>query len=332
MEQLRLPKRTWWLLFVAIILYVEYRHLGRSRGTERGNSVLLSRPIEAHKISPLSNGVSNGRHSELSLDFPWKSHPEMPRVLTLEQYREFLGLIQTFVSLMESANVTSVMYFGTLLGSYRMHNLLPWDDDVDLMIKYDDICKAVNAVKASSEHRAFTNYNPYQHPKPYHRVDFEEVDCEELWPDNVFHNFKFFGINSTQTSSKWSWPYIDVYLYGENETHVWPLDRKIESYPHMYVARRRFYPLTKRPFGPLWLPSPRDVQFCLTTLYGDFERTCVGNYWNHREERKGRGGGRIKCEDLRSHYPYVNRQVLTSGVEEELVYSGKTIHSVLVAG
>ena len=37
-------------------------------------------------------------------------------------------------SALERANVTYLMYGGTLLGSFRHHDLIPWDDDVDLLV------------------------------------------------------------------------------------------------------------------------------------------------------------------------------------------------------
>ena len=40
-------------------------------------------------------------------------------------------LLRRVVSLLEGANVTYLMSDGTLLGAFRHHAIIPWDDDVE---------------------------------------------------------------------------------------------------------------------------------------------------------------------------------------------------------
>jgi len=45
-----------------------------------------------------------------------------------------LTLAATLLAELTRLNVTYFMNSGTLLGSYRHHGRIPWDDDVDLMV------------------------------------------------------------------------------------------------------------------------------------------------------------------------------------------------------
>ena len=57
-----------------------------------------------------------------------------------------IDMIREVSELFEKSNVTYIMYSGTLLGSYRHHALIPWDDDVDFQISINDKPKVVQAL------------------------------------------------------------------------------------------------------------------------------------------------------------------------------------------
>ncbi len=263
-----------------------------------------------------------------SLNFPWLSYPEMPRRISRVEYLEHLDLLEAFASLMEAANVTYVIYFGTLLGSYRMHHMLPWDNDVDLAVKYEDICKVIEVIQQQSNHgtyKAFAHYLAKQsNTKTYDGVDFLHLDCTELSPENMFYNFRYCSVKDPTRSLRCHWPSLDIFFIQEDKTHAWIWDNP----DAVKIERDRFYPLSRRPFGHLWLPSPRDSNYVLHTLYGNFETVCITN------KPKFRGQpihmGRIKCDKLRQYYPYVNRRSHISYTEERLMFKDELINSVII--
>lgn len=270
-----------------------------------------------------------------SLDFPWISHPEVPRGITLAEYKEYLQLLQDFVSIMYDANVTVSMYFGTLLGSYVAHNMLPWDDDVDFIMRQGDVCKAVRAIQKVHEEGIYSTVTKYFNPQIPNRRSFENVTCSDLLSDWAFHNLKFFAINASikkPSNTKWNWPYLDVFVYMENETHVWPLTGKNGSFPESAVNKDYFYPLSLRPFGTLWLPAPRDTRYALSTTYSfDFEKECPTNYWIHRQEKNNKANRvKINYETVREYYPLVNRDRHNNGTQERLEFRGKVINEFLM--
>ena len=54
--------------------------------------------------------------------------------MSAEEREEILHLVKQFKKLMKNINVPFFMYGGTLIGSYRHHGFIPWDDDIDFFI------------------------------------------------------------------------------------------------------------------------------------------------------------------------------------------------------
>ena len=274
--------------------------------------------------------VSHRTSERLNMEFPWLSYSEMPRALNREEYSDYLDLIETFASLMEAANVTYAIYFGTLMGSYRMHNMLPWDDDADFIVKFDDMWKVIDVIQQYSKlgtHRGLSSYIMAQrhYNKSYQYRDFQDLNSKDLSPANMFISFKFFP-TSGAVQRYWKWPYLDVYAFTENATDVFI------KYQHYTVDLKRdlFYPLVRRPFGRLWLPSPKDSNYSLRAVYKDFEEICDSQGQHHRVGGKRHQRAVFKCVELRDYYPYVSRVTYPSYTEESLMFRDEIIHSVRI--
>ena len=53
------------------------------------------------------------------------------------------------------------MSYGTLRGSYFMHGVLPWDDDLDIMVKASDFNKidTCNFTSANNKYQNIPSYD-----------------------------------------------------------------------------------------------------------------------------------------------------------------------------
>ena len=290
-------------------------------------SCLLGWQVISFTVTEKGFALHRLTDQRLSMEYPWLSHPGLPRRVSFEEYKEYMQLLQTFLSLIESADATYVMYYGTLLGSYRTHNMLPWDQDIDLIVKYDDMCKIIESVKQLGDeatHTAIAYYLHFQKDKPFHGMEFRDLDCKALTEKNMFYNFKFFPTNASLVIENYKWPMIDVFLFQENTTHVWILYGRYT----IYIKRERFYPLSRRPFGHLWLQSPRDVNHSLHALFGNFEDVCLINNPLFKGKRVRRL--RVSCQVLFPYYPWVTRQSFPSYTEERLTFQNRTIHSIVL--
>ena len=140
-----------------------------------------------------------------------------------------------------------------------------------------------------------------------------------------YHKVKFYRIaNSEPTDYPWRWPFIDIKFYIVIDWAVINIDHRSQVFQ---VPREYFYPLTMRPFGPLWLPAPKDTQGYLRKKYHKF--TCSKRGWNHRLE-KPQAKRRLPCSKLTLEYPFVKRRKdsSTGFVIEELRLGLHITHAI----
>jgi len=215
-----------------------------------------------------------------------------------------LDIARTFDKLIhEQLNLTYFMYGGSLLGSFRHHDLIPWDDDLDLFLNFSD-------------------------------KRFLISELEKLYPKyEVFEagpRLKFFSQYSRRLGRyPWNWPYVDIHFFKENSTHIWDSSEEFHtfSYPKSIV-----FPLHRRPLGGLRLNAPRDSLANLKATYRGKE--CVSLDYSHELERvEPLRGIRIPCSLLKEIYPFVYRSKPGAGVEgvKETVKIGDTeLYSLVV--
>ena len=58
-----------------------------------------------------------------------------------DEHKTLLELLEVFHQLMTSHNLTYFLHSGTLLGSWRHHGFVPWDDDADVFVAVTDVPK-----------------------------------------------------------------------------------------------------------------------------------------------------------------------------------------------
>ena len=59
-------------------------------------------------------------------------------------------------------NVTYMMFYGVLLGSYMMHDIIPWDSDVDVLVRMQDM-EVLEKLASSSQQDALAEFNLRAH-------------------------------------------------------------------------------------------------------------------------------------------------------------------------
>lgn len=210
--------------------------------------------------------------------------------------------LREFTQTLEKANATYFMMAGTLLGSYRHHGKIPWDDDADLAVNYTEKEKLVELFKNSTTHTFM----------------------------NVFgdkYQWKFFPKDGHSISgSEFKSPFIDVFWFEENATHIfyscpW-LPRKF--------PKRIVFPLRRRPFGEFMLPAPCNTTAFLTTELFEID-DCVSNDMNHMSNTYEGEVVTIPCSWMMSMHPFVRRrqQRMSNGqifLSEFLFFNGTIIN------
>ena len=130
-------------------------------------------------------------------------------------------------------------------------------------------------------------------------ADLDSAPCGKI--------LKIFSNKSANAGKyKWKFPFIDVFFYQENKTH---LSRYFRD-KRIFTLKHHVFPLKLRPFGKYWLPTPKSpIKYLERLNYTGFYADCIRSTWNHRLEI-GQSPDTIKCSTLKRIYPLVNRDCM----------------------
>ncbi|CAF3447468.1 unnamed protein product [Rotaria sp. Silwood2] len=217
----------------------------------------------------------------------WKSSNILYRRLTPCEHTLVMRLLMIIERICRKHKITFMLIYGSLLGSYRHHDIIPWDDDIDLIIPIEEHIRFINIINTINETlvKHYVLSNKKKQPK-YYKV--------------------FFKSTPSAGDYSWNFPFIDVFFYEKNETHLWEI-----SDPDNIIKLEYIFPLVMRPFGELWLPAPRYPEKLFDfNPYDD----CIGHFWDHRNET-GQEVISTKCDDLKHIYPFVERHNQSNSIE-----------------
>ncbi|XP_025076765.1 uncharacterized protein LOC112553629 [Pomacea canaliculata] len=215
-------------------------------------------------------------------------------------------IVSTFSIVMTKASLTFFLYSGSLLGSWRHHGLVPWDDDLDVAVpswQKDAVAHVLNGLK------------------PHFLLDATQGV-----------RWKFFSARSHAISRvTWKWPFLDISFYEENRTHMWDQHQIFKDF---IFIKEDVFPLSERPFMDMMLPAPRNTKAVLSTTYN--VSVCALGWYNHREEYLIGGEQKsVPCEQLQQVFPFVRRQAAVGGhggCNESLVLNGNVLAWVVLSG
>ncbi|CAF0989700.1 unnamed protein product [Adineta steineri] len=230
----------------------------------------------------------------------WKSSPILPRAFSRCEHTLAMHLLTIIDRLCRQHNITYFIYEGTLLGSIRHHDIIPWDDDVDIMVPYQQREIFADAFKKINKTLIGLVMNYANTPgKQYYKLSYKNTPSAGGY--------------------KWHFPFVDIFFYEQDQSSLWSLQT-----PDTKIRKRHVFPLVLRPLGQLWLPAPRNPK----RLFGfDPFDECRIHYWNHRIET-GQKVVTAKCNRLRDIYPFVVQNNKTDWVEI-LKINNTVIHTVI---
>ncbi|BFY98060.1 hypothetical protein BsWGS_01100 [Bradybaena similaris] len=207
-----------------------------------------------------------------------------------------LDTIAMFDLVMTRSGLDYMLYGGSLIGSYRHHGLVPWDDDVDVLVPHS----TKNAV-----YQALSSLSPKY----------------VLNTERNFSCWKLFSVTGDEIRDyNWKWPFLDIFFYAENKSHIWDA---APMYMQNYVFPKNIvFPLKRRPFMGLHLKTPYNTRAVLDTNYD--VTLCKSGTWIHKWERFGTETS-VHCSVLYSRFPFVFRTFQNGGCNESLIHNDAVV-------
>lgn len=255
-------------------------------------------------------------------------------LITRGQRTLFLHLLHKFSNIMFENGLGDrfFIFAGALLGSFRHHDFIPWDDDLDIMVDVDVRPLVADLMRQLEPDYVFQQF--YSQDKLFTRV----MNGSDLWRD--------LPRSRPIPSASWGFPFLDIFYYTKTDTEVVQVFRPMNRFPLNVV-----FPLLFRPLAGSWFPAPFQPLTFLQLKYS-LDSMCWSTSFVHSLEGPVRAVG-VPCEQLGYRYAFVEHHYGCDGggggrtseegvmmtveglttVEERLVVrvsetKNKTIHSL----
>ena len=303
--------------YVTMKIYCQVRVLFLCTCALAATSLLISimHTLQDFQVkNPMANVFIHAGETErlkrMTDALPWLSHPLLPRVITRHERDRCIELLLTVGAILREFNITYTLAYGTLLGSYVMHDMLPWDDDLDIFVNIDELPKIRRLFNASGAG---------------HYKQLQLVECKAS--KKTAFTLKLYSLADPKAGQyKWHWPYVDIAFYHKRNSVL----ASYKNRPYWQMNQHNFFPLVQRPLGGHLFPAPRNTRAFIAYRYRRF--VCRSHKWDHKNEvfiRRSRRHS-ANCKSLASHYPFVKRNVLYGKTLETLVLNGKVIYTFII--
>lgn len=201
----------------------------------------------------------------------------IPRNLSFFDVKELKKLdilLRLFNDVCVKEKISFMLYGGSLLGSYRHHGKIPWDDDVDVLVgsKFKKRLRQILETESDWSNFLSVQTNTLSQWKVYRKADDH-------------------------------WPFIDVFFYDENQTHLW--DTAPQYQGRFVYHKKDVFPFKFRLFNGLCMPVPKNIRVILEQNY-DVDR-CQSPSFNHLTNSRIPSKRRLNlpCNQLYAWFPFV---------------------------
>lgn len=232
-----------------------------------------SRPLRYDELSKECAALFYKGQEELTMK-PVENSCFYPFSISPQERADVQKALNIIKSSFERNNLELVLTGGSFIGSWRYHQIIPYDDDIDFYIRSDE--KPMIRILLENLSRNETN-----------RVVFQDTETEN-------QHWKFGILCSGKTKSTCKMDVDFFFLWEEG------LELKFLEWP-MSFLKSEYFPLKQRPFENILFKVPNNFRLFMKRQYQANSSQC--DFKNHAEintcNRKS-----INCDLLKYRYPY----------------------------
>lgn len=169
-------------------------------------------------------------------------------------------LMYDFDYIMNANNLVYWSSGGTTLGAVRHRSMIPWDDDLDVCMKYADRNKLLKLTPLFKK-------------------------CGYFIVKTWFGYKVCYKNRKLVSGEKYSFPNLDVFLMKFNGKWIPAYKRVRETWPKEQYPKTLLFPLKEYPFGEFTILGPNKPKPYLDKMYGtDWNRIAYREYDHEKEE------------------------------------------------
>ena len=264
------------ILFVFLVYYWHYFSTTR-RGkqfTHSGKALAVT-----HPSVPIHN-QSSGMPQRL-LSFHNQITPAEKRIL--------LTFLNEVSGIFKKNNITYHLLHGTLIGAFRHGGIIPWDDDLDIV---------VNVVHRPAIVELFNvKTTPGSPGWCYSRLhDLYDKVCQTPR-----------GSDCKQNNCSSTWPFVDIFYFSVQSKAVEYTCFSADCLP-LKLDTDRIFPLQMAPFEDMQQPVPRDMEYVIRSRYKTDVMEMCCNQAGHRRVIQNFTRMCVSCSDLMPYMPFIKRR------------------------
>jgi phosphorylcholine metabolism protein LicD len=189
-----------------------------------------------------------------------------------------LELLKQVLEILDEFNINYMAISGTLLGIVRHNDLLPWDDDLDLLVD-KKILTYINSI--------------YEKYKDKLHFIIQGTLIKICFLDKCFpiqhENIKKYSIGDIE---RYNFPFIDLFIMEEQEDNLFFFN-KIWNKEH-------FFPQQTYKLYSLNIKIPQNPKYFLDRNYGETWNTIlISNKWCHKYERRYQKSFKITIDEYK---------------------------------
>ena len=174
-----------------------------------------------------------------------------------------LEILKEFVRICKKHNLTYYLAWGTLLGAVRHQGFIPWDDDIDVCMPYDDYCKFKEVSKTELSQEYY--YQDWEKEKefflPWAKLRKNETTC----------------MTRSESNLKIHWGVgIDIFPLIKMDEEKCSISKKMAKYILFFIVQRAYVStkrvsLTKKIKNLIYVLIPKNwdaaiVNYCMQIM------------------------------------------------------------------